>query len=120
ILTFTRGLEGERMRIQPRHILRDVEKIISRTFPKSIEIHTDIPRDLLTVSADATQLHQVFMNLCVNSRDAMPNGGVLTISAQSVMINEHYAAMYPEAQPGPYVSIEVRSEEHTSELQSLA
>ena len=107
ILTFTRGLEGERMRVQARHVLRDVEKIITRTFPKSIEILLDIPRDLFTVSADATQLHQVFMNLCINSRDAMPNGGVLTVAAQNVMIDEYYAAMYPEAQPGPYITIEV-------------
>jgi len=107
ILTFTRGLEGERMRVQARHVLRDVEKIISRTFPKSIEIRMDIPRDLLTVSADATQLHQVFTNLCVNSRDAMPAGGVLTIFAQNVVIDEYYAAMYPEAQPGSYIAIEV-------------
>ena len=84
-----------------------MEKIISRTFPKSIEIHTDIPRDLLTVSADATQLHQVFMNLCVNSRDAMPNGGFLTISAENLTIDGYYAAMYPEAQPGAYVALGV-------------
>ena len=107
VLTFARGVEGEQTAIQLKHLLTSMERMLQQTLPKSIEIHTDIPRDLLTVSADATQLHQVFMNLCVNSRDAMPNGGFLTISAENLTIDEYYAAMYPEAQPGAYVAIGV-------------
>jgi len=107
VLTFARGLEGARMQIQVRHVLRDVEKIITETFPKSIRIITNLPRDLFPVSADATQLHQVFMNLCLNSRDAMPRGGELSISAQNVFIDENYASMTREAHPGWYVRTQI-------------
>jgi PAS domain S-box-containing protein len=107
VLTFTRGLEGERMRVQVRHVLRDIEKIAHQTFPKSIHINTDIPRNLPSVSADATQLHQVVMNLCVNSRDAMPNGGALSISAEDATLGENSLSKPPDAKAGRYVVMQV-------------
>jgi two-component system cell cycle sensor histidine kinase/response regulator CckA len=108
VLTFARGLEGERMRVQARHVLRDVEKIARQIFPKAIRIEADLPKTLFSVYADPTQLHQVVMNLCVNARDAMPDGGTLYISGRNITVDEHYARMQSGAKPGRYVFFEVR------------
>ncbi len=77
VLSFSRGVEGERNPLQAKYIISEIEKIAKETFPKKIEIRTDIQKDLSIISGDATQLHQVLMNLCVNARDAMPYGGTL-------------------------------------------
>jgi PAS domain S-box-containing protein len=107
VLSFARGIEGKRVDVQIRHLIGDVEKIISETFPKDILVETDVSRNLWTVQADSTQIHQVLLNLCVNARDAMPDGGRLTITAGNVQIDEHYAAMNIESEVGPYVVIRV-------------
>ncbi|WP_138502508.1 response regulator [Nostoc sp. PA-18-2419] len=107
VLSFARGVEGKRITLQLKHLIMEVAKILKETFPKSIEISTDIPQDLWMVSGDSTQLHQVLMNLCVNARDAMPNGGSLTISGQNLFIDENYARMNLEAKVGAYTVITV-------------
>ncbi len=107
VLSFTRGLEGERTAVQIRHLILEINNVVKETFPKLIEFYTDIATDLWTVSADATQLHQVLMNLIVNARDAMPNGGTLSISANNLLIDENYARMNIEAKVGSYVRITV-------------
>jgi two-component system, cell cycle sensor histidine kinase and response regulator CckA len=109
ILTFARGLDGELVPLQIKHVLAELESIIKNTFPKSIEINLDIvARDLWLVAANSTHLHQVFMNFCVNARDAMPNGGILSISAENKVIDETYARMNLDAQVGSYVMVTFR------------
>ncbi len=105
ILTFARGNDEKRLIIQVKHLLLDIEQIVQGTFPKSIEFKKDIPDNLWTVSADTTQLHQVFMNLAINARDAMPEGGTLTITAQNQVIDTHYTKMNIDAQEGNYILI---------------
>jgi PAS domain S-box-containing protein len=106
ILAFARGLEGERIALQVKHILTELERTIVSTFPKSIQIVHNFPKqDLWLVSANATQLHQVFMNFCVNARDAMSNGGTLSISAENRVIDETYVRMNLDAKVGDYVLI---------------
>ncbi|MBW4561873.1 MAG: PAS domain S-box protein [Mojavia pulchra JT2-VF2] len=107
ILSFTRGVEGSRSIVQVRHLLSDVAQVAQRTFPKSIKTRTDIAPELWTVFADATQLHQVLMNLCVNARDAMPDGGVLSITATNLVIDQNYAHMHVDAEIGSYVAIAI-------------
>ena len=107
VLSFARGVEGEHIPLQPTHLIKEIVKILADTMPKNIEITFSIDTDLCSVSGDATQLHQVLMNLCVNARDAMPQGGKLRIEAENVEIDEHYARMNVEAKPGKYVSIGV-------------
>jgi PAS domain S-box-containing protein len=107
VLSFARGVEGEYITLQPTHLIKEIVKILTDTLPKSIEITFSIDLNLWSVSGDATQLHQVLMNLCVNARDAMPQGGKLRVEAENVEIDEHYARMNVEAKPGKYVSITV-------------
>ncbi len=108
VLTFARGSEGERMLLQLKHILREVEQITKETFPKSIKLCFDIPTRLWTITGDATQLHQIFLNLMVNARDAMPEGGKLTLSAQNVSLDEDGAKIHIHAKPGNYVVLSVQ------------
>jgi len=105
VLTFARGSEGERSVLQVKHLLREVEEIAHETFPRSIKIGTHIPKDLWVVNGDATQLHQVFMNLCVNARDAMPDGGSLTITAENIHIDDRFASLHVGAKKGAHVII---------------
>jgi two-component system, cell cycle sensor histidine kinase and response regulator CckA len=108
ILAFARGVEGKRIPLQVRHVLMEVMHVARQTFPKNIEIDTQVSvNGLWAVSADATQLHQVFMNLCVNARDAMPNGGTLSLLVENRKIDAAYARMNLEARVGPYIAITV-------------
>ena len=107
VLTFARGVEGERIVLQPKHLLREMEKFAEETFPKSIQLRTSVPKDLWTVQGDATQLHQVLLNLCVNARDAMPQGGVLELKGENVILDEQGAHIHLKARPGPYVVFSV-------------
>jgi PAS domain S-box-containing protein len=107
LLTFSRGGVGERVSVQLPLILRDMETIIRETFPKKITVQTEIPRDVWTVRADPTQLHQVLMNLCVNARDAMPGGGVLTLALENLTLDQTTARKIPGLQPGPLVRLSV-------------
>ena len=107
VLSFTRGIEGDRRILQIRHLIREIKQVVRETFPKSIEVSTCIPQNLWTVSGDTTQLHQVLMNLCVNARDAMPNGGKLSIAAENMVVDENYAQMDLDAREGSYIVINV-------------
>jgi PAS domain S-box-containing protein len=107
VLTFARGAEGERLRLQAAALIKDVAKIAAETFPKKITLRTSYADSLWTVLGDPTQLHQVLLNLCVNARDAMPAGGTLTLTAENFPVDEHYASMTPGATPGPHVCFDV-------------
>ncbi|MDF3059277.1 MAG: sensor hybrid histidine kinase [Rariglobus sp.] len=104
VLTFARGIDGgRRVAIKVDHLLKDVARIATETFPRSIQTQVQLGRDLWAVTGDATQLHQVLLNFVVNARDAMPDGGTLTLSAENVTIDEQYAATSRDAKPGVYL-----------------
>jgi PAS domain S-box-containing protein len=107
VLSFARGVEGERTAVQPKHLIKEIVKIMSETLPKSITVNYRVPNDLWVISADATQVHQVLMNLCVNARDAMARGGTIFISAENTVVDEGYARMHIEAKAGRFVVITV-------------
>ncbi|HSE84049.1 MAG TPA: PAS domain S-box protein, partial [Thermodesulfobacteriota bacterium] len=107
VLSFTRGLEGERNELQVKYLISEISKIVEQTFPKSIKVRTSIPKDLWFIKGDLTQLHQVLINLCVNARDAMPHGGILDISAENLLIDENYVKMDIDAEVGLYVVLTI-------------
>jgi PAS domain S-box-containing protein len=107
ILTFARGIEGERIPLQPRTVMKEVEKIVRETFPKAIEVRVEAPETLWRVMADATQIHQVLLNLCVNARDAMPLGGSLILRARNASLTEFEVDVHADARAGRYVVLEV-------------
>jgi two-component system cell cycle sensor histidine kinase/response regulator CckA len=107
VMSFSKGAEGERNFLQVAHIVSEIREMAKETFSRSIEIRTDIPKNLWAISGDATQLHQVILNLCVNARDAMSDGGILRISAENLFIDQNYARMNSEGKIGPYIVITV-------------
>jgi two-component system, cell cycle sensor histidine kinase and response regulator CckA len=107
VLSFARGVEGERITLQPRHLVKEIVKILNDTLPKSIEVEFEASEDLSMVAGDATQLHQVLMNFCVNARDAMLGGGKLAIKVNTLNLDDNYARMNLEAKPGRFVVITI-------------
>jgi PAS domain S-box-containing protein len=107
ILTFARGIDGQRIVIRLRQLIDDLEGIISVTFPRNIVITSHVATGLAPFTGDPTQLHQVLLNLAVNARDAMPHGGTLTLVASNITLDALQAKISPEARVGAYVLLEV-------------
>ena len=112
LLTFGRGAPGRQKTVHPKQLIEEMAKLIRVTFPKNIELSFQMPADLWPVSADATQLDQVLLNLCINARDAMPDGGRLALSAENIRLDEQHAVRVPDAKPGPYVMIQLTDTGH--------
>lgn len=98
---------GDRTVLQLQHLILEMTQVVEQTFPKSIVVQTEIPSNLLPLYGDSTQIHQVLMNLCLNARDAMTNGGMLKISAKNILIDENFAKMHVDAQAGYYIVLTV-------------
>ncbi|HLX94194.1 MAG TPA: PAS domain S-box protein [Verrucomicrobiae bacterium] len=112
VLGFGRGLEGQRMPVNPQLLIKDVTHITTETFSKAIHVETAVDPDVGFVSGDITQLHQVLLNLCVNARDAMPQGGKLTLRVRNFVADALFASRNPEAKPATYVLFEVTDTGH--------
>lgn len=108
ILSFARGVENRNTAMKAKDVLHEIEHLILETFPKSIRLNVNSAPDIWALEGDPTQLHQVLLNLCVNARDAMPEGGELTLSAANINIDGQFASMHPDASSGPHVVFEVR------------
>jgi CheY-like chemotaxis protein len=104
---FARGAEGERILIDPKHLIKEIRSIVQETFPRSISFESEFWPGLAFVRGDVTQIHQVLLNLCVNARDAMEEGGRIRMIAANEEVDEAKARLHPGAQVGPYVAITV-------------
>jgi two-component system cell cycle sensor histidine kinase/response regulator CckA len=112
VLTFARGAVGDRVPTQVRHLLKDMINVLKEIMPKNVSVNFDIQSDLWPVHADPNQIYQAVMNLCINGRDAMQAGGVLTLTASNLEIDENYAQINPLAVPGSYILITVADSGH--------
>ncbi|MEL6814714.1 MAG: CBS domain-containing protein [Cyanobacteria bacterium J06598_3] len=107
VLLFAKGGSGEREPVDIQSLILEVTSFANKAFSKSIDIFVDVPTHLWWVEGDATQIHQVLMNLCVNAHDAMPQGGELSLLAANVMFDQALASQYIDAQVGPYIMVRV-------------
>jgi hypothetical protein len=107
VLAFGRGIQGERILVQPKHIANEIKQIVQETFPKYVEFEFQCAPNLWPLTGDPTQIEQVLLNLCVNARDAMPGGGKLFLHLENKALDKTGVGANPEARPGPYVVISV-------------
>lgn len=106
ILAYARGATGKQAEVQLDLLVQSVLRMIRDTFPKEIEIRTDLAEDLAPVLGDPTQLQQVLLNLCLNARDAMPEGGTLTVRGYNLETQQRGQAVDLSAQPQVVLEVE--------------
>jgi PAS domain S-box-containing protein len=104
---FTRQARGERHPVQLNNVVEETRHLLERSIPKEITIELDLESELWAVQAAPSQISQVLVNLCINARDAMPEGGTLTLETRNVTLDEEYARTVLEARPGRYVRLSV-------------
>jgi PAS domain S-box-containing protein len=107
VLTFARGAEAEFTTVHPKKLIEEISNIVDHTFPKGIKVNSEIEEGVEYIQGNLTQLHQVLLNLCLNSRDAMPSGGELTLHADMNEVSSRHARLYPWVKPGVFARISV-------------
>ena len=107
LLTFSRKVETRYIPVDINQEITQVRHILSRTIPKTIKIDLHLNTDVEAIKADPSQVGQILMNLGVNARDAMPDGGTLSIETANVKLDKEYCSLHLEAMPGSYVLLTV-------------
>ncbi|MDY6783526.1 MAG: PAS domain S-box protein [Cyanobacteriota bacterium] len=110
VLSFARGsqkIEGEREVLRVGDLFGEVKQIVAELFPKSIDLETYIQPEVWNLWGDGTQLYQVLLNFCLNARDAMPDGGILRLSAKNLYVDETVARSNIDASVGSHVVLTV-------------
>jgi PAS domain S-box-containing protein len=107
VLSFARGVSGDREELDVVELVRGVLRIARETFPRNLDLVTEVEPEVAHVHGDQTQLHQVLMNLLVNARDAMSEGGTIRCAVRTTDLDERFAAVTLSLEPGRFVVIEV-------------
>lgn len=107
ILAFAQGVGGVHQVVEIKHLLDETMSVVRESFPKNISLADSVPDNLWPIMADPTQVHQVLLNLCVNARDAMAAGGVLTLRAENSLLSENAAKRIEGATAGAWVVLHV-------------
>ena len=107
LLTFSRRQELEMKVVNLNNIIASFKKMLQRIIGEDVEIITTLDPDLVNIKGDPPQIQQVLMNLSVNARDAMPQGGRLTIETANVILDKSYVKGRAGVQPGPYAMLAV-------------
>lgn len=119
LLTFSRKVEPRPRPVDLNQRIRRIAKLLGRTLPRMIHIELVLARDLNTVDADPTQVEQIVMNLAVNARDAMPEGGRLKIRTENICLDEEFCRVHPEAHAGNHVMLEISDTGHGMDKETL-
>lgn len=106
LLTFTRKVDITKERVRVEVAVREIVGFLKDTFPENIVFKVDAEPDMPVIAADPNQIHQALLNLCVNARDAMPNGGTIRIAVRKVEPDE-LSRHFQEAEPGRFVQLAV-------------
>lgn len=107
LLSFARGTEGERAQVLPARLLGELDALLQQTLPRRITVKLEVHGELHPIFADATQLKQLLLNLCINARDAIPEHGTITLGAEEVTLDATRARSMPEGRPGHYLHLRV-------------
>lgn len=120
LLAFSRQQVLQATVIDCNAVIVDMEKMLRRIVGENMTMRTLLAADLGRIKADPGQIEQVFMNLVVNARDAMPKGGTITIETSNVELGEDYARMHLQVKPGPYVMLAVSDTGTGMDAQTLS
>ncbi|MEE9121562.1 MAG: PAS domain S-box protein [Syntrophobacteria bacterium] len=112
LLTFSRKVESKRRPLDLNQEVGELRELLERTIPKMIDVEFKLADNLKMVNADSVQLKQVLMNLAVNAKDAMAEGGKLLIETQSVTLDQEFCRRYAEVKPGDYVLFSISDTGH--------
>jgi PAS domain S-box-containing protein len=107
ILTFSRKTESQKSVLDLNGEIDRMRDLLTHTLSRTVSVEIELPDEAMTVSADPSQIEQVIMNLAVNARDAMPEGGTLRISTRRESLDETFCQTHPDARPGDHVTLEV-------------
>jgi len=107
LLIFSRKVESQLKPVELNQEVVQVSRMLERTIPKMIEIELNLAEDLKIVNADPVQIEQIMMNLGVNARDAMSDGGKLVFETRNVILDEAFCKTHMGCQPGEYVLLKV-------------
>ena len=119
LLTFSRKVESKRKPLDLNQEVGELRQLLERTLPKMIEVEFNLDPDLRMINADSAQLKQVLINLAVNAKDAMPEGGKLVIDTQNISLDQEFCKRYAEVKPGDYVLLSMADTGHGMEKETL-
>ena len=119
LLTFSRKVESKRKPLDLNQEVAEVRQLLERTLPRMIELEFNLEPGLRMVTADSAQLKQVIMNMAVNAKDAMPEGGKLVIETQNMTLDREFCKKYAEVKPGDYVLLSMADTGHGMEKETL-
>jgi PAS domain S-box-containing protein len=119
LLTFSRKVESERRPLDLNQEVEDLRELLKRTIPKMIEVKLQLSDDLQVINGDSVQLNQVLMNMVVNAKDAMVDGGTLLIQTKNATLDQQFSRKYAEVKPGDYVQLTISDTGHGMNKETL-